>query len=165
MYCIKCGHFIDEKDSFCPVCGAKQAATYTMCFSRNGLNEQEFIANINHWLQANPKIANVKGIFDTNTSFGVMANQYKLNQFVIEYELFTNDNQNQYCLVKEENIALYQKNVKAYMEKWKQEHPQITVVNWSGGVHSRGHVGSILLGGVGAANRLNVYIFMKYPRQ
>ncbi len=165
MYCAKCGHQVNENDTFCPACGAKQVTTYTMCFTRNGLSEQAFIANINQWLYENPRIANVSCHFETDTSFGFMANQYKLNQFVIEYELFEHDNQNQYFLAKEENMALYHKNVRAYMEKWKQEHPQITVVNWSGGVHSRGSTGSLLLGGIGARNRMNVYIFMKYPRQ
>lgn len=164
MFCIKCGKQIGDNDAFCPGCGAKQATTYKEVFVRNGLSEQDFIANINKWFQWHPKAANVSCVFDMDTSIGLLANKYLLNRFVIEYELFENDNQNQYGLIKEENIAFVRKDSKIFMAEWKMQHPGVTVVNWSGGIHSRGQTASHLLGGFGASNRLNVYILYKFPR-
>lgn len=165
MHCIKCGKEIDTGNLFCPSCGAKQVATYKEVFVRNGLSEKDFIANINRWFQWHPKAANIKCHFDINTGIGLLANKYELNQFVMEYELLENDNVNQYGLVKEENIALIKKDAKEFIAHWQQTHPKATLVNWQGGTHSRGQMASHLLGGIGAANRLNVYILFKFPRQ
>ncbi len=165
MYCMKCGKEILDNDAFCSGCGAKQTPTYKEVFDRNGLSEKDFIENINKWFQWHPRIANVKCYFDMDTAIGLLANKYELNRFVIEYELFENDNKNQYGLVKEESMALMKKNAKEYIEEWKASHPNVTIVKWEGGTHSRGQTASHLLGGFGARNRLNLYIFFKFPRQ
>jgi hypothetical protein len=99
-----------------------------------------------------------------DTAIGLLANKYELNQFVIEYELFEHNNENQYGLVKEESIALMKKSSKEFMGEWKQSHPNVKVVDWEGGTHSRGSTASHLLGGIGARNRMNVYILFKFPR-
>ena len=165
MICKKCGKEIADGSSFCSLCGAKQIETYTKVFTRNGLSEKDFIDNINKWFQSNPKVANVKGTFDTDTSVGLLANKYQLNTFTVEYELFNNNNQNQYALVKEECYNIVSKKTKDYIEEWKKSHPNVKVVNWQGGTHSRGQTGTFLIGGFGAANRLNVYILFKFPRK
>ena len=164
MNCINCGREIGDKDSFCPGCGAKQVVTYKEVFVRNGISEKDFIANINKWFQWHPKAANITCKFGMDTAIGLLANKYELNQFVIEYELFEKDNENQYGLVKEENTALIKKNAKEYIGEWKASHPNVKVVDWEGGTHSRGSTASHLLGGFGARNRLNVYILFKFPR-
>ena len=164
MICKKCGKELNDNDMFCSGCGAKQVEIYKEIFTRNGISEKDFIANINKWFQWHPKAANVKCHFSMDTSIGLMANKYTLNQFVIEYELFENDNENQYGLVKEENLAFVKKNIKEFIGKWQVEHPQAKIVSWEGGTHSRGQVGSHLLGGFGASNRMNAYIFFKFPR-
>lgn len=165
MYCKKCGKEIGENAAFCPACGAKQATTYQEVFVRGGLSEQDFIANINKWFQWHPKAANITCKFGMDTAVGLLANKYELNQFVIEYELFEQDNVNQYGLVKEETIALMKKSTKEFVGEWQQSHPNVKIVNWEGGTHSRGHTASHLLGGLGARNRLNVYILFKFPRK
>lgn len=164
MNCLKCGREIGANDAFCPGCGTKQTPTYKEVFVRNGLSEQDFIANINKWFQWHPKAANVTCKFSMDTAIGLLANKYELNRFEIEYELFKNDNQNQYGLVKEETIALMSKKTRDFVEEWKQSHPNVKVVDWSGGTHSRGSTASHLLGGFGARNRMNVYILFKFPR-
>ena len=165
MYCKKCGKEIDANNAFCPNCGAKQVTTYKEVFVRNGLSEKDFIDNINRWLQWHPKAANIKCQFTTETGVGLLANKYQLNQLVIDYELLENDNVNQYGLVKEEQVALHATSTKDYIAQWQQTHPQASVVNWQGGTHSRGHVVSHLLGGLGAANHMNIYILFKFPRR
>lgn len=165
MYCKKCGKEIDANNAFCPNCGAKQVTSYKEVFVRDGVSEKDFIANINRWFQWHPKAANINCHFDIETGIGLLANKYELKQLVIEYELLANENVNQYGLVKEEHVALMKKNVKAYIGEWQQAHPQATIVNWQGGTHSRGNMASHLLGGVGAANRMNVYILFKFPRK
>ena len=102
MTCKKCGKEINEGSAFCPLCGAKQVEIYKKVFSRNGLSEKDFIDAINKWFNENPKVANVKCKFDTDTSIGLFANKYQLNNFTVEYELFENNNLNQYALLKEE---------------------------------------------------------------
>lgn len=164
MNCKKCGKEINDGSAFCPLCGAKQVEIYTKVFTRNGLSENDFINNINKWFQLNPKIANVKCKFDADTSIGLLANKYQLNTFTVDYELFQNNNLNQYALTKEECYNIVSKKTKDYVEDWKKSHPNATVVNWLGGTHSRGKTGSFLIGGFGAANRLNVYICFKFPR-
>jgi len=163
MFCSQCGREIGENDTFCPGCGKKQVTTYKEVFVRNGLSEQDFIANINKWFQWHPKAANIRCHFGLDTAIGLMANKYQLNQFVIEYELFEKNNTMQYGLVKEENTALMKKDAKEYLGAWQRSHPNVKIVNWQGGTHSRGQAGSHLIGGLGAANRLNLYIFFKFP--
>ena len=164
MNCIKCGKEIGANNSFCPECGAKQTPTYKEVFVRNGISEKDFIANINKWFQWHPKAANITCKFGMDTAIGLLANKYELNQFVIEYELFEHDNENQYGLVKEESIALMKKSSKEFMGEWKQSHPNVKVVDWEGGTHARGYTISHLMGGFGARNRLNIYILFKFPR-
>ncbi len=164
MICKKCGKEIDEKATFCPECGAKQVTTYQEVFVRDGLSEKDFIDNINKWFQWHPKAANISCKFDMDTSVGLLANKYTLNRFVIEYELFENNNENQYGLVKEETLALKKTKTKDFISEWKQTHPNVKVVDWEGGTHSRGQTVSHLLNGLGARNRLNVYILFKFPR-
>lgn len=164
MFCLKCGQEIADKSAFCPLCGAKQVYRYKEVFVRNGISEQDFIANINKWFQLHPKVANVSCKFGTDTALGLLANKYELNQFVVEYELFEQNNSNQYGLVKEESIALMKHDVREAVGQWQQTHPNTKIVNWTGGVHSRGHVGSHLLGGIGARNRTSLYILFKFPR-
>lgn len=165
MFCKNCGREIGENDTFCPGCGTKQVTVYKEVFVRNGLSEKDFIDNINKWFQWHPKAANIKCKFNMDTAVGLLANKYELNQFVIEYELFEYDNQNQYGLVKEETIALTKTNIREYIGQWQVSHPNVKIVNWEGGTHSRGQTVSHLLGGLGARNRLNVYILFKFPRK
>ena len=164
MNCKKCGRELTQNDTFCPGCGEKQVTTYKEVFVRNGISEQDFINNINRWFQLHPKAANITCKFGMDTAIGLLANKYELNQFVIEYELFEHNNENQYGLVKEETIALMKKSSKEFMGEWKQSHPNVKVVNWEGGTHSRGHLVSHMIGGFGARNRMNVYILFKFPR-
>lgn len=165
MFCKNCGKELNQGSIFCSACGVKQTNIYTKVFTRNGLSEKDFINSINAWLAANPKIANVKCKFESDTSFGLLANKNQLNSFSVEYELYENNNLNQYALVKEECYNIMTKKVKDYVEEWKISHPNLKLVNWQGGTHSRGKAGNVLIGGLGAANRLNVYIFYKFARK
>ena len=62
-------------------------------------------------------------------------------------------------------MALVKKNIKEYIGEWKEAHPNTKIVDWEGGTHSRGQTVSHLLGGLGARNRMNVYILFKFPRK
>ncbi len=164
MLCIKCKREIGDNDTFCPGCGTKQTPVYKEVFLRNGLSDDEFIDNINKWFQWHPKAANVKATFDMDTAVGLLVNKYKLNKLTIEYELFDTDNKNQYGIVKEEKFGFIKKSAKDYVAEWKTERPNVTVVNWSGGVHTRGSTASHLMNGLGGKNRMTVYILFKFPR-
>ena len=164
MYCKNCGKEIGEGDLFCSQCGTKQVTTYKEVFVRYGLSEQDFIANINKWFQWHPKAGNIACKFDMDTSIGMLANKYTLNRFVIEYELLKGENEYQYGLVKEESLDLMRRDIKGFVGTWQQARPNVKVVNWQGGTHSRGQVSSLAFGGIGASNRMNVYIMFKFLR-
>jgi len=164
MFCKKCGKEIGDGDMFCPGCGTKQVEIYKEVFVRKGLSEKDFIANINAWFQWHPKAANIKCSFGIDSALGMFANKYQLNQFVIEYELYENDNTMQYGLVKEENTTFVKKDTSDFVGKWQKEHQNTTVIDWKGGTHQRGDAGSLAFGGFGAVNRMNVYVFFKFPR-
>ena len=134
-------------------------------FERGGLSEKDFIDHINCWFQGHPKAANIHGRFEMDSSIGLLANKYSLNKFTIEYELFSGDNNYQYALVKEDVTNLSHHKTRDFVEQWKAQRPQVKVINWEGGTHSRGHTSSFLLGGLGAANRMNVYILFKFLRK
>lgn len=164
MFCTNCGAKIDDGAKFCSECGQKQVTTYKQVFERKGQSEDAFIETINTWFRENPKAANMKCKFEMDTSIGLMVNKYQLNKFTVEYELFKNENLNQYALVKEEKLGLMKKTAKEYMVDWKAEHPDKKVVTWEGGTHARGSTASHLLGGFGATNRMTVYIVYKFPK-
>lgn len=165
MRCVKCGEEIADRSAFCCICGTKQSTTHREIFVRNGLPETDFINNINKWFQWHPKAANIKCQFITETVLGALANQYELNKFIIDYELYQENNAYQYGLVKEQDIALEKKSVQAHITEWKIEHTQCTVQNWSGAIHSRGALVSHALGGLGACNQMTVFILYKFPRK
>jgi len=165
MICKSCGKEIGNDSKFCPLCGAKQVTVYRQDFVRNGLSEESFIESINQWLRENPKAANIKATIEIDTGFGLLANKYQLNRFTVNYELFRNENTNQYALVKEESLGLINKSAKEFVEEWKQSHPDWKVVTWRGGTHARGSSASLLLNGIGARNRTEAYILYKFPRK
>ena len=164
MLCIHCGREIGDGDTFCPGCGKKQVVTYQEVFVRNGLSEKDFIDNINKWFQYHPQAANVTCTFGLDTSIGLLANKYVMNQFVIRYELLQGTNANQYGLVKEEKFGFAKTDTAAFVGDWQNARPGVKVVNWKGGTHSRGYTASHLMGGLGACNQLNAYILFKFPR-
>lgn len=164
MNCIKCGKEIAENSTFCSVCGAKQVKIYKEIFERGNLSEQEFINNINKWFQWHPKAKNIKVHFETGSAFGLFVNQTRLNELVIEYELGEDENPYQYGLVREAQVGLLPKNIKQYMVSWQQKHPQSEVLNWAGGTNARGRTSSMILGGIGAVNKMTVFILIRFRR-
>ena len=163
-YCTKCGNELNDNDTVCSKCNTEQSNRHIEVFKRNGLSEKDFIDNINRWFEHHPNVAKVTCTFDANTTIGLATNHYVLNEFTIEYELFKNRNTNQYALVKEEKFGMVQKSVKDFVGQWKEEHPNATVVNYKGSTHTRGHVGSFLLKGLGGVNRTEAYILYRYKR-
>lgn len=163
--CMYCKAEIPEGSTFCPQCGKKQVQIYTRTFRRENMSEDQFIEQINQWFAQYPKIANVKGRFLTNSKFGVMVNKYTLDAFAIEYELFKGDNENQYALVALSTTALIKTPTDTLLNKWKQSNPGAVVLSRDGGVHQCGQRGSLILGGIGAVNKTQLYVFFKFNRE
>ena len=163
MNCKKCGKEIEPGSGFCPSCSTKQAARYSHSFIRKGMSEKEFIAQINAWFEENPRVANVSGKFTTRLGFGILANTYKLKSLDIEYELFSSNNKNIYGVHKIKRFNVYKMNLEKLIEGWKNEVSGRSVVTWKGGTNSRGQTGSLLLGGIGARNRMTAFVLYKQP--
>ena len=163
MNCKKCGKELEQGSTFCPDCGTKQVTTYKQSFIRDGLSEKEFLAQINAWFKANPRIANVSGKFTTKTGFGLLVNDYKIERLDIEYELFSSNNKNMYAVHKLQKFNLYKMNLEKLIAEWKSEVQGRSIVTWKGGTNSRGQAGSLFLGGVGARNKMTAFILYKQP--
>lgn len=164
MNCIKCGKEIAGGSTFCPVCGAKQIKVYKEVLVREHLSEREFIDNINKWFQWHPKAANVHMRFETGTAFGLFVNQTRLNRVEIEYELSEKENPCQYGLVREYQVGLIPGDMKRYIARWQQKHPQSKVMSWAGGSNARGSTSSMILGGIGAVNKMTMFLLIQFRR-
>ena len=162
--CMYCGKDISSDSEFCNHCGKKQAEEYIKIFNRQRMNNDEFIASINSWLANNPKIANVKCEFNTRTSFGLLVNKYLLDSVALKYELFKNNNENQYGIVELKKFGLYRKSSDALLAEWQAHNPNAVVLKQSGGSHSRGEAGHELFGGIGASNNTQLFVFFKFKR-
>jgi len=164
-FCIHCGTAIPEDGKFCPGCGKSQTTKYQQVFQRGSMSEDQFIAQINQWFAQYPKVANVKGTFTLRHGIGLLANKYVLEAFSIEYELLNGQNTKQYAVTLLQNTALVKTTTDELLAQWKQANPNAIVVSRNGGVNQRGSTGSLLLGGIGAVNNTQLYVFYKYDRK
>ena len=163
-YCISCGAEIPQNSTFCPRCGTKQVRVYTQTFRRENMSEDDFINQINYWFAQYPHVANVKGKFLVRSGIGVMVNKYVLDAFAIEYELLSGTNKNQYGVVKLQTTGLVKTSTDTLLAQWRQANPNAVILARDGGVNQRGSTGSLLLGGVGAVNKTQLYLFFKFDR-
>jgi len=163
--CMYCSHPIPDGATFCPDCGKKQVKVYQQTFRRENMSEEEFIARINEWFASYPRVANVKGQFLLNSAVGLMVNKYRLDAFAIEYELLDSNNVNQYGVVSLEKFGLIRTDADQLIKEWQAHNPGATILKTAGGVHQRGQVGSLALGGFGASNKTQSYLFFKFNRK
>ena len=163
--CMYCNAEIPDGSTFCGACGKKQVKIYTQTFQRKNMSEDQFIDEINQWFAKYPKVANVKGKFQTHHSIGLLVNKYVLDSFTIEYELFTNPNENQYSIVKLSATNLVKTSTDTLLSKWQQKNPEAQVLSRTGGVNQRGSTGSLILGGIGAVNKTQLYLFYKFKKE
>ena len=162
--CIYCGAQIPQDSIFCGKCGKKQVRVYQQTFRRDKMSEAQFIEKINRWFAQYPHVANVKGKFLVHHSVGLMVNKYVLDALAIEYELLSGTNQNQYGVIKLESTGLVKTRTDALLARWKQSNPNAVIVAREGGVNQRGTTGSLVLGGLGAVNKTQLYLLFKFPR-
>jgi len=163
-YCMYCGAEIPQDSTFCSKCGKKQVQVYTQTFRRENMSEEQFVDRINQWFAQYPYVANVKGKFLLHHGVGMMVNKYVLDAFAIEYELFSGTNDYQYGVVKLTATGLVKTDTKALLGQWLQSNPGAQIVAWEGGVNQRGSTGSLVMGGVGAVNKTQAYVFFKFKR-
>ncbi len=162
--CMYCGIEIPEGSTFCPKCGKKQVKVYTQTFQRGKMTEDQFIDQINQWFAMYPHVAKVKGKFLLHNATGLMVNKYVLDAFAIEYELFSGTNDNQYAVVKLCTTGLAKTTTDALLYQWQQSNPGAKILTRDGGVNQRGQAGSLALGGIGAVNKTQLYVFFKFNR-
>lgn len=161
MNCMHCGKEITDNSTFCSVCGAKQTRIYREEFTRGRQSERVFLEKINAWFQQHPKATNIRVYFTTGTAFGLLVNRTCLKNFVIEYELSGEEDSYEYALVRKVKVGLLPRKIKKYVARWEKKNPQMEVLNWSGGTNARGQVAAIMLGGIGAVNKLTVFMLVR----
>ena len=159
-----CSAELPQNSTFCPKCGKKQVKRYTQTFQRGKMSEDEFVNQINQWFAGNPKVANVKGKFLIRHAGGMMVNKYVLDAFAIEFEVFTGTNDNQYAVTNLSTTGLAKTTTDALLYKWQQNNPGAKVLTRDGGINQRGRTGSLALGGIGAVNKTQLYVFFKFNR-
>lgn len=163
-FCMYCGAQIQDGSQFCSACGKKQVKVYTQTFTRGNMSEDQFIQQINQWFATYPHVANVKGKFMLNHGFGFAVNKYVIDAFSIEYELFKGENENQYAVVMLQNTGIVKTTTDTLLARWKEANPGAVVISRDGGVNQRGSAGSLALGGFGATNKTQLYVFFKFKR-
>lgn len=164
-FCMHCGAEIADGSKFCNSCGKKQTMRYNQTFRRENLSEEEFIERINAWFAQYSQVANVQAEMQLGHGVGMLVNKYVLNAVSIEYEVFKGENTNQYAMVQLSKFGLTRTDTDRLLEQWKQANPGATIVRTAGGVHQRGDTGSLMLGGVGASNKTQLYVLFKFDRK
>ena len=159
-----CNAEIADGSTFCSHCGKKQTNIYTQTFCREKMSEDQFVEKINEWFAQYPQVANVKGEFLTGDGYGLMVNKYVLNGLSIQYEVINGVNQYQYGVVNLSRFGVIKTSTETLLTEWKQKNPNAIVLKTSGGTHQRGGTTSLFLGGIGAANKTQLYVFFKVPR-
>ena len=162
--CIYCGKEISAGSTFCAHCGKKQTQIYTQTFCREKMSEDQFVDKINEWFAKYPNVANVQGEFLTGSGFGLLVNKHVLNGLAIRYEIMDGVNQYQYGVVNLSCFGLVKTSCDALLAQWKQKNPNAIVIKTAGGVHQRGGTTNLMLGGIGAANKTQLYVLFKIPR-
>ena len=162
--CMYCGIEIPEGSAFCPKCGKKQAKVYSQTFQRGKMTEEEFFNQINQWFAMYPHVANVKGEFLIHDKTGLFVNKYVVDAFAIQYELLSGTNENQYGVVKLSTVGLAKTTTDALLHQWQQANPGAKILSRRGGVNQRGQAGRLALGGIGAVNNTQLYVFFKFNR-
>ncbi len=166
--CMYCGKKILPNAPFCPYCGKKQVPVYHYIFTRTEFREDEFIYSINLWLAQHRSIANVKALFDTGTRVGPFVDRAVLNRVVIQYEIIQNGwNKYQYAIEDVSTINLGIPGVtlnsaEDLLNYWKSTHPWAIVTKAFGQKYARGKMSSMMLGGIMAVNKNQVYVLYKF---
>ena len=164
-FCMYCGAEITENSTFCSSCGKKQVTKYHQTFQRGNLSEEAFIDQINQWFAQYPQVANVKGQFLLKHGVGLMVNKYVLDAFAIEYEVFGGTNENQYGVTMLTTTGLVKTTTDELLAQWLAANPGAKIVSRNGGVNQRGQTGSLILGGIGAMNKTQLYVLFKFNRK
>ncbi len=162
--CIHCGKSIEADASFCSCCGKKQVKQYRQSFWRDGANEDDFIEKLNEWFASYPAVSNVKCTFELRSGIGIMVNKSVLEAVHIEYELLNGINLYQYAIVQLSHFGLYKKRSSSILEDWKANNPGAIVIATDGATHQRGQTSSLMLGGIGATNKTQLYVMFKFNR-
>lgn len=163
--CIHCGAVLQGEAIYCSSCGKKQVMRHQQTFRRGNMPEEEFIARINEWFAKYPQVGNVNGKFLLRSGLGLLVNKYVLDAFAIEYEVLDGNNINQYAVVSLSKFGIVKTDTKSLLQEWQQANPNAVIINHNGGVHQRGQTGSLILGGLGAANNTQLYVFFKFNRK
>ncbi len=163
-FCLHCGAALQKDSVFCSACGKKQVTRYQQTFYRGNMKEDELIDQINNWFAQYPQVANVKGKFMLQHKPGLLANKYVLEAFAIDYEVLNGQNKNRYGVVRLAKLGLARTDTDELLALWKQQNPNTTVINSQGGINQRGTEGSLALGGLGATNNTQLYVFFKFDR-
>ena len=132
-------------------------------FKRFSKSETALIREINQWLTAYPQMGNISCDIDVGSSLGFFVNKFTLKSVTFRYDVLPQNNTFQYAFIHLERTGLYRKKTKDVLAAWQANNPHAIVVQTSGGTNMRGSAGSILIGGIGAANRTQLYVFVKFP--
>ena len=128
-------------------------------------NEEELIYAINMWLASNPTFGNIMCDLDMSTKlFWLFVNRYRLDSVTFRYDVLPGENKYQYGLVELQHFGLYRKDSKKMLAEWQAFYPDAIVLQKGGGSHSYGSRSQLAFGGIGATNRVQLYVFFKYPR-
>ncbi len=131
-----------------------------MTFSAKGTSQEQLFAQINGWFAANQNITVSRIYTDTKTSFGLLVNKSQLANVTIIYEP-NNKVNTLYGFDYVEKFSLMKISMEKMKARWIEKNPHLQYVCCSYSHNARGQAGNLVLGGIGAKNRNQIWIVYK----
>ena len=128
------------------------------------MTEAECIDTVNQWFANNTQIGNAACSFDIGSRLGLLVNKSSIGSITIKYDILHEQNKYQYAIVQLAKWGLIATRADELLAQWQSHNPNITVLSSSNTLHQRGHVLSLVLGGIGAVNLTQLYLFVRFTR-
>ena len=136
-----------------------------MVFSRGfSESEEKIMYEINRWLHMNSYFGNMVCEIDVDCALGFFVNRFRLKELLLKYDVLSEINPYIYHFVRLDECDLFRVEPKELLEKWKACNPGAVIIKAQSTTNMRGGSLSVLVGGLGAVNRAQVFIFFKTPR-
>lgn len=129
-------------------------------FFIESMSQDQFYEHINSWFAQNRNIVVKRFYISEKTSFGLLVNKSNVQNITIIYDVDNNSN-NLYGIAYYEKFALMKISMESMKNSWQRSNPNLDVVTYSYRHNARGQVGNLLMKGIGASNRNQIWIIYK----
>ncbi len=131
-------------------------------FYANGRDQVQFFAEINGWFAANRNIIVNDLYIKCKSRFGLLVNKSSLSEITLIYSENGNVS-NLYGIDYNESFSLMKVNLNKMKSKWIANNPHLQYICSNYMHNARGQAGSLMLNGIGANNRNQIWIIYRVP--